>query len=77
MQKIEKTDTHLPRPKEILSSVFGYDAFRGEQEKIIDDVMDGKSCGVLCPLVAVNHYATKSHLSAARAQVSSFLPLSP
>jgi len=29
--------------------VFGYDAFRGEQEQIIDDVMDGKSCGVLMP----------------------------
>ncbi len=38
-----------PTPKDILSSVFGYDAFRGEQEQIINDVIAGKSCGVLMP----------------------------
>lgn len=36
-------------PEEVLSSVFGYDAFRGEQKQIIDDVVAGKSCGVLMP----------------------------
>jgi len=32
-----------------LSSVFGYDSFRGEQLQIIQDVIAGKSCGVLMP----------------------------
>jgi len=36
-------------PQEILSSIFGYDAFRGEQEDIINNVIDGKSCAVLMP----------------------------
>ncbi len=36
-------------PLDILSSVFGYDSFRGEQEKIINDIIEGKSCGVLMP----------------------------
>ncbi len=36
-------------PKDVLSSVFGYDAFRGEQEQIINDLIAGKSCGVLMP----------------------------
>ncbi len=36
-------------PEDILSSVFGYDAFRGDQKEIIDDVIAGKSCGVLMP----------------------------
>lgn len=36
-------------PKDVLSSVFGYDAFRGEQEQIINDVIAGKSCCVLMP----------------------------
>ncbi len=35
--------------KDVLSSVFGYDAFRGEQEQIINDLISGKSCGVLMP----------------------------
>jgi ATP-dependent DNA helicase RecQ len=38
-----------PSPKDVLSSVFGYDAFRGEQEQIINDLIAGKSCGVLMP----------------------------
>lgn len=38
-----------PHPKDILSSIFGYGAFRGEQEDIINDVIAGKSCGVLMP----------------------------
>lgn len=38
-----------PSPKDILSSIFGYDAFRGEQEQIINDLIAGKSCGVLMP----------------------------
>jgi len=36
-------------PKQVLSSVFGYDTFRGEQEEIINDLITGKSCGVLMP----------------------------
>lgn len=35
--------------KDVLSSVFGYESFRGEQEAIIDDLIAGKSCGVLMP----------------------------
>jgi ATP-dependent DNA helicase RecQ len=42
-------DEHPSSPKDVLSSVFGYDAFRGEQEKIINDLIAGKSCGVLMP----------------------------
>ncbi len=45
---ISPPDT-LPSPHEILLSVFGYDAFRGEQEDIINDVIAGQSCGVLMP----------------------------
>jgi len=44
-QNITKTQT----PREVLSAVFGYDEFRGEQEAIINDVIAGKSCGVLMP----------------------------
>lgn len=36
-------------PKDILSSVFGYDHFRGRQEAIINAVIAGKSCGVIMP----------------------------
>ncbi len=36
-------------PALILSSVFGYDTFRGEQEKIIEAVIAGESCCVLMP----------------------------
>lgn len=41
--------TQYGSPQDVLSSVFGYDAFRGQQEQIITDVMAGKSCGVLMP----------------------------
>lgn len=45
------TSKKLPTisPKDILSSIFGYDAFRGEQEQIINDLIAGNSCGVLMP----------------------------
>jgi ATP-dependent DNA helicase RecQ len=49
MHDLAAIDTTALTPRDILSSVFGYDAFRGEQEQIIDDVMAGKSCGVLMP----------------------------
>lgn len=49
MHNLTVPDTSSPSPRDILSSVFGYDAFRGEQEQIIDDVMAGRSCGVLMP----------------------------
>ncbi len=49
MHNFAATDITSTTPRDILSSVFGYDAFRGEQEQIIDDVMAGNSCGVLMP----------------------------
>ncbi|PZO83868.1 MAG: DNA helicase RecQ, partial [Micavibrio aeruginosavorus] len=36
-------------PRGVLQSVFGYDAFRGEQEEIIQHVINGNSCCVLMP----------------------------
>ena len=36
-------------PQQILSSVFGYRAFRGQQERIIEGVIAGESCCVLMP----------------------------
>ncbi|NBC34090.1 MAG: DNA helicase RecQ [Alphaproteobacteria bacterium] len=36
-------------PQQVLSSVFGYRAFRGEQERIIAGVIAGESCCVLMP----------------------------
>jgi len=36
-------------PAAVLSSVFGYDAFRGQQEQVINDLIAGRSCGVLMP----------------------------
>jgi len=49
MNNISVQTTAPASPKDILSSVFGYDVFRGEQEQIIADVIAGKSCGVLMP----------------------------
>ncbi len=49
MHKSLAIDQHSTTPRDILSAVFGYDTFRGKQEQIIDDVMAGKSCGVLMP----------------------------
>ncbi len=46
-------DSHIDAipasPQEFLSSVFGYDSFRGHQQDIIDHVIAGESCGVLMP----------------------------
>jgi len=36
-------------PSKVLSSVFGYDKFQGEQEKIIESLMGGENCCVLMP----------------------------
>lgn len=36
-------------PKDILSTVFGYDSFRGHQEDIINHMVNGQSCCVLMP----------------------------
>lgn len=49
MQNLSLDQASPHTPQEILSSVFGYDTFRGEQAQIIDDVIAGKSCGVLMP----------------------------
>lgn len=38
-----------PTPKETLKEVFGYSQFRGEQEKIIDNVLNGKNTFVIMP----------------------------
>lgn len=38
-----------PTPKETLKEVFGYNQFRGEQEKIIQNVLVGKNTFVLMP----------------------------
>src|SRR5688500_2388963 len=43
MQPIPQT------PDEILKTVFGYSAFRGEQKRIIEDITGGGSCCVLMP----------------------------
>ena len=37
----------MPKPLEILKSVYGYDAFRGRQAEIIDHVIAGKDAFVL------------------------------
>ena len=49
MHNAAATTKPRPSPRDALSSVFGYDGFRGQQEQIINDVMAGKSCGVLMP----------------------------
>lgn len=36
-------------PRQILKQVFGYDGFRGAQEEIINEVINGKNCLVLMP----------------------------
>lgn len=36
-------------PKEILSKIYGYSEFRGNQEKIIQSVMNGEDCVVIQP----------------------------
>ena len=37
------------RPQEILQSVFGFEAFRGDQAAVIEHVLDGGDCLVLMP----------------------------
>jgi len=49
MQEALSATSSAQSPKEILSNIFGYDQFRGEQEEIINDVIAGKSCAVLMP----------------------------
>ncbi len=49
MQNALINDNSPKTPQSVLSSIFGYDAFRGQQAQIIDDVIAGKSCGVLMP----------------------------
>lgn len=49
MTDIKSASENQASPHDILSSVFGHSTFRGQQEQIIDDVMAGKSCGVLMP----------------------------
>ncbi|MDB2682972.1 DNA helicase RecQ [Alphaproteobacteria bacterium] len=46
---VENTNPAQKDPKSILTTIFGYPNFRGEQEKIIQTVIDGNSCGVLMP----------------------------
>ena len=49
MQNAPSTDIAPQSPHDVLSAIFGYENFRGEQEQIINDVIAGKSCGVLMP----------------------------
>lgn len=49
MNAQDVTDILPPSPKDVLSSVFGYESFRGQQAEIIDNLIDGKSCAVLMP----------------------------
>ncbi len=49
MSRVPAKKTESFSPLDVLSSVFGYDAFRGAQEEIIDHVVAGQSCGVLMP----------------------------
>ena len=47
--KMGKRDSNQTTPEGILSSVFGYSSFRGDQKYIIDRVVAGESCCVLMP----------------------------
>jgi ATP-dependent DNA helicase RecQ len=49
LQNEASSVTHTPRPLDILKHVFGYSAFRGQQEEVIESVMQGQSCLVLMP----------------------------
>ncbi|MFK7840211.1 MAG: DNA helicase RecQ [Bdellovibrionales bacterium] len=49
MQSNSLFDASYIDPHDVLSSIFGYDSFRGDQEEIIRDVIAGHSCGVLMP----------------------------
>ncbi|WP_310619462.1 DNA helicase RecQ [Flexibacterium corallicola] len=39
----------IAAPKDILKKIFGYDAFRGNQQTVIESVLSGESCCVLMP----------------------------
>jgi len=43
----------------ILSSIFGYPAFRGPQADIITHLADGNDCLVLMPTGAANRFAIR------------------
>lgn len=43
------TTTTKPKPLEVLKSVFGYSSFRGEQEEIIDHIINGGDALILMP----------------------------
>ena len=62
----EQTDRAL----EILSTVFGYDSFRGEQAAIIDHVARGGDAVVLMPTGGASRCATRSPRCCARARGS-------
>lgn len=49
MHNLAPDNIPLNTPQSVLSAIFGYNKFRGEQEQIINDVIAGKSCGVLMP----------------------------
>ena len=46
---IEQQLDNKPPPEKILSSVFGYDSFRGQQKEIIEQVISGNDALVLMP----------------------------
>jgi len=45
----QQPSSMLPDPLHILKTVYGYDAFRGQQAEIIDHVIAGKDAFVLMP----------------------------
>lgn len=49
MKDILRPKSEDSDPHNILRAVFGYEAFRGEQESIVDHIIAGKSCCVLMP----------------------------
>jgi ATP-dependent DNA helicase RecQ len=43
---------------QLLQRLYGYDSFRGQQEEIINTVVDGNDALVLMPTGGGNHFVT-------------------
>ena len=61
-------------PLSILKTVYGYDAFRGQQREIIEHVIAGNSAFVLMPTGGASRSATRFRRWSARASASSCRP---
>jgi Superfamily II DNA helicase len=53
-------------PRQVLREVFGYGAFRGPQQEIVEHVVAGGSALVLMPTGGANRFATRSRPFAER-----------